>query len=138
MSRRAVSAVVLTLALASAMTGCSSVPGSLDQSLGDAIAATSTARLTTSLQLDGTATMPFLATTYGDMLVKLQDADTSVGSLAATPAEATHRRDVQQAIRRATDAVVTAQEDLNSGSSLKPDLSALKSALAELKKVKSS
>jgi hypothetical protein len=138
MFSRAVPAVALVATLAAVLSGCSSVSGSLDQSLGDAIAATSTARLTTALQLDGTATMPFLATTYGDMLVKLQDADTSVGSLAATPAEATHRRDVQQAIRRATDAVVTAQEDLNSGSSLKPDMSALKSALAELKTVKSS
>ena len=123
------------LLVTSLLAGCSSVTSSLQQSLGDATSATATAALATKLQLDGAAPLSYVATVYGDALTELQGAEDSVSSLDATPNEAVRRATVLGTIRRAVDAVITAQEDLNAGAGLKTDSAALAAATAALKKV---
>jgi hypothetical protein len=117
------------LAVASALSGCSSPAATFDGAIGQGIAAVETARLAVDLELDGRTFATTTTTALGDARRELIDASTSVAETdATTEADAALRADLLAALTEGVAAVGDARDAMAGLGSLEATEVALEDA----------
>jgi hypothetical protein len=130
------SAVVVAVVLL-ALTACSSPADQVGQFAKQAASAEQSAAAGTELFRAGKALAPEISTLFQDSMKELNSAEQGLAQIQATGHEATLQHTALTAVRDATDALLGAQRELDSGALSARAEKELRSSAAALKKAES-
>jgi hypothetical protein len=117
-----------------ALAGCSSPSAEVAQYAKQAAAAEQSAAYGSGLFHEGKALQPETSTLLDDAMKELNSANQSLSQVQARGGEATMQHRALSAVRRATDALLAAQRELDRGAISASAVSGLRHAAAVLRK----